>query len=468
MISWPSLIVSTLFLSIGRSQDPELWPHCVKEELGCPLPICPDCTLVDCIPEIKAEDCKPGTIFEENLVFGSCCPACVEYIERGDECFYPGVVSNVTLYENTIPLQCSLTNERVLDLTITRNNGKDVPVVRRNECQQQVDCIAGLCQIGKPADAKGCLAKALTYEDWLVAIEKDCKIMEWEPRCNYYGSFEAVQSKTNVYHTVDRKFCSNPKGERIFGEAGSEVEFEDMNCACSRKYWELTQTIRDTIGREDVSLHCELNGDFEGIQCDMDRCWCVNPETGAALTKPLHLNMARALPCYDEELFGPQYFRRCESRKVGKARARKKLLDHGFRWEETNEINCEWDGSFEKVYCDKEAGQCRCVDKKNQQIGNYFTSFVDRDTMNCQCARDELAGLTQRNCGTGPDAGNYREVQSFSESEYCVDEDGFRKTPYYTKQSGEICSIANCESRKLQCQSGEDDTCVACPSDCSG
>jgi hypothetical protein len=28
------------------------------------------------------------------------------------------------------------------------------------------------------------------------------------------------------------------------------------------------------------SLHCDKMGNYEELQCDRERCWCVNPKTG--------------------------------------------------------------------------------------------------------------------------------------------------------------------------------------------
>ena len=46
------------------------------------LPICPDCALVECVPEITAADCPAGTNWEDNIIWG-CCPACTARLEIG-------------------------------------------------------------------------------------------------------------------------------------------------------------------------------------------------------------------------------------------------------------------------------------------------------------------------------------------------------------------------------------------------
>ena len=48
------------------------------------VPVCPDCRMVDCYPELSQEDCPEGTILKEGLAFGGCCPACVTYMGEGE------------------------------------------------------------------------------------------------------------------------------------------------------------------------------------------------------------------------------------------------------------------------------------------------------------------------------------------------------------------------------------------------
>ena len=71
---------------ISYTNCDEFWPNeCTTET--CPLPVCPDCSLVDCHPNLHAEECREfGFDFAHNLVGGGCCPACVTYLEKGDVC----------------------------------------------------------------------------------------------------------------------------------------------------------------------------------------------------------------------------------------------------------------------------------------------------------------------------------------------------------------------------------------------
>ena len=81
---------------------------------------------------------------------------------------------------------------------------------------------------------------------------------------------------------------------------------------------------RSEAGRTDVSLHCTENGNYERLQCDNDRCWCVEELTGRARSMAVPASLWEWLPCFTRndrhpatEVYGGQYLRRCESRVVG-------------------------------------------------------------------------------------------------------------------------------------------------------
>ncbi len=62
------------------------WPECTEsnddDQSSCAVPFCiDDCSLVDCYPELDPLDCPQGFSYEENVVYGGCCPACVSYLK---------------------------------------------------------------------------------------------------------------------------------------------------------------------------------------------------------------------------------------------------------------------------------------------------------------------------------------------------------------------------------------------------
>lgn len=64
--------------------------------------------------------------------------------------------------------------------------------------------------------------------------------------------------------------------------------------ACSRRRSRLEQS-----GRLDVTLHCQRNGNYEELQCDLGVCWCAEPKTGALKigTAVVHESLWNLLPC---------------------------------------------------------------------------------------------------------------------------------------------------------------------------
>ena len=206
-----------------------------------------------------------------------------------------------------------------------------------------------------------------------------------------------------------------------------------------------------------MTLHCDDLGGYEPLQCDDGRCWCADPSTGLPTTRAVIESLAFALPCNDNSDFNAsngRYRRRCESRKYDRAQTRRTLALHGFNWLDNGDVTCDANGGFAAVFCDREAGQCRCVDENGKLINNYFSQYLDKDTMNCRCARDELKKVTQLACDVGPKAGNYAEMQSFDNYEYCVDSDGFQLVPFYpiAQANEKPCRMNECLERRNFCQ----------------
>lgn len=103
------------------------------------------------------------------------------------------------------------------------------------------------------------------------------------------------------YFECSRCFCYSANGVRIFGQS-LFIDSNDMTCgkvtniyvvsettyfiscskACSRKKSELEES-----GRNFVSFHCDSKGNYEKLQCDIEKglCWCAEPLTGT-LTSP--------------------------------------------------------------------------------------------------------------------------------------------------------------------------------------
>ena len=93
-------------------------------------------------------------------------------------------------------------------------------------------------------------------------------------------------------------------------------------------------------------LHCDEKGNFEPLECDEHRCWCVNPETGLVISRVVHRDLVKYLSCYNLHTFGAQYTRRCESRKSGRRLSSQMLAQHGLNWLQDEDVSCSYDGSF--------------------------------------------------------------------------------------------------------------------------
>lgn len=434
---------------------------------------CPSCQQVDCFPTLLPQDCPEDTLYLPDVVYG-CCPACVKYLDYHDIC----AMEYVDLLTETEKLPCTTADIRAFK-SQTSSPSSDWPVIQVFQCGPGYVCQEdeeGLhrCEVEK--SYLDCAMDQATYQDWwdTQAESNTCTRYDWEKSCTPKGNYARIQAKFSKFtqQKAERKFCVDPKGNRIFG-AGS-AEDEEMNCRCSRKAWELQS--EQTGDR--ITIHCQDNGNYEELQCDQERCWCVNSKSGRVTSRVVHQDLKEYLSCYDSETIGDQYLRRCESREHGKTRSRRIMALHGLTWSSVNGFKCDFDGSFAAVNCKEDENRCGCVDKTNKWISTYYAEASQQSLFNCKCARDKMAddsiGLI---CDKN---GNYDAIQKFSSPspgiEYCVDSDGFQYTPKYPMPSGPLekrCFIYDCEARQNECYGVmpngtlyDNGQCQDCPSQC--
>ncbi|XP_015597492.1 uncharacterized protein LOC107268836 isoform X2 [Cephus cinctus] len=242
----------------------------------------------------------------------------------------------------------------------------------------------------------------------------------WKPSCDEDGTWSAVQCKGEQLH--GRCFCYNTNGSRIFGwswwhSAGN------MTCACSRR--------RDTLknqGRENVTLHCSEDGNYEKLQCDSGLCWCVDPQTGEPTERAYPESMMTHLSCYDKDKIGSQYLRLCESMHIARLEVIDKLERHGRLYAHIDTVNCDGDGSY--AYYSLNGSIVYCLWKNGMRIDLYQTPLSSILTVNCNCARDSYiyrqANLTfSLQCQSN---GNYKPEQTSNGYPFCVDSDGYATT----------------------------------------
>ncbi|KAJ9598155.1 hypothetical protein L9F63_026737, partial [Diploptera punctata] len=60
---------------------------------------------------------------------------------------------------------------------------------------------------------------------------------------------------------------------------------------CSRRVEELKKT------RNDVSLHCNEQGNYETLQCDDGLCWCAEEKSGLPTSRIVPEGMMTMLYC---------------------------------------------------------------------------------------------------------------------------------------------------------------------------
>ncbi|KAK0091995.1 hypothetical protein PV326_002402 [Microctonus aethiopoides] len=241
----------------------------------------------------------------------------------------------------------------------------------------------------------------------------------WKPSCNDDDSWSAKQCKGEISN--GKCFCYNPKGTRIFGWTWWKNS-KNMTCACSRRRDEL-KGIRD-----DVSLHCSENGNYEELQCDNGLCWCVETKTGKPTQRIYPESVMTYLPCYKKKHVGLQYLRQCESKHIAKSQMLMKLKTHGMEFLHLDDVFCDGDGSYGFYKLVKKQAQCTWKDSKQLELYQGPVSGIL--SMNCHCARDtrilndegiEMILTCQSN-------GNYDVSQIDNGRPFCVDDDGFPTT----------------------------------------
>lgn len=139
---------------------------------------------------------------------------------------------------------------------------------------------------------KGGLNRMIYY--WTASCLSTRHVSEkvlWKPECDSRGEFQAKQCRGD--RLLGRCFCYSATGQRIFGWQWLG-KAENMTCACSRLRSDL-----EAAGRQDVTLHCAADGNFETLQCDGGVCWCADPKTGERWPRvPAVLpSMWKKLPC---------------------------------------------------------------------------------------------------------------------------------------------------------------------------
>lgn len=174
-------------------------------------------------------------------------------------------------------------------------------------CTHSDDCAPGLkCELLSTFDDENYTSDSTRLnknqqqqqQEWCVYDKSTCHHLnhlpaqiQWVPDCEPNGQFATKQCRGDK--VSGRCFCFDDAGNKIFGWDW-RVNEHQMTCACSRYRARL-----EAAGRQDVTLHCTSNGNYEELQCDRDICWCADPSTGALVEGTIIVpsTMWQALPC---------------------------------------------------------------------------------------------------------------------------------------------------------------------------
>ncbi|XP_058800415.1 uncharacterized protein LOC131669514 [Phymastichus coffea] len=253
---------------------------------------------------------------------------------------------------------------------------------------------------------------------------------KWKPKCEIDGTYSPVQCKGEFLN--GRCFCYNSTGSRIFGWSWWKFA-ENMTCSCSLHSEKLS------IDREDVSLHCAENGNYEEMQCDNGLCWCVEPMSGKPTQRVYPESMMTYLPCYNKRNIGYKYLRQCESKSVARAKLLKRLKYHGHEFFNVEKVFCDKDGTY--GYYNINGKYIQCSWKDGKRIDIYQAEIKNIKNINCNCARDSIIFAESKvefrsTCSSN---GNYDFLQNTNEYPFCIDSDGF-----FTGKIGNIGEELTC------------------------
>ena len=225
----------------------------LAQSFGADLPRCPDCSAIECLPKITS--CPDGTNLERDMIFG-CCPACVERLKPGNfpitilKISFKTVIKYLSSFKGelcrdlgdlkeieTSELPC--TNHRIME----QMPHQQIPVLKLYECGLDAKCstLTGTCEL---LTERQCSIAQQEYKSWYQ--KADCKNdgMDWEKSCLYNGIYSAAQSKTNPFNPDKRSYCFSPDGNRIFGSTTGLDDQEIITCQCSRKRWDMENSIQ--------------------------------------------------------------------------------------------------------------------------------------------------------------------------------------------------------------------------------
>ncbi|XP_068243525.1 uncharacterized protein [Palaemon carinicauda] len=429
------------------------------------------CKYITCHENEEPDECPEGTSYMPGVAQFGCCGACVQFKQREEKECTGSIDPRYGGYNSANPksLRESISGSEAgarsgagsgagaISDTLPENRN----TLSSSWCDYFLKCDKSACVDAESGD-KGCKYIQSQYDKFLADPEPDpvthfdsAKYVRfrddyiWRPNCTADNEFEVKQCKGPT--DEERCVCVDPSGNRIFGSAFpfQEELYNTMNCACSKKVWELQQA-----GASSVTLHCTENGNYEPLQCEDGWCYCIDPITTETYGPNLPESAMALLPCYKKEEIGEQYLRRCESEFHAFAVLSDLLKEKGVQAPSSN-LHCDPDGSY---------GPIQYIDKMYYCCDKYYKIIWNPAGDGCQCDRD---AETFKDYGIKVDcrvdSGRYTEIQQRGQTVYCADDDGVRTGPRVYE---EYKTYLECQS-SIRCQAGItsncQNSCVSCP-----
>lgn len=236
------------------------------------------------------------------------------------------------------------------------------------------------------------------------------------PTCNGDGKFHP-----RVCIPGQNCYCTNERGERIFGEG---LPHQEQHCECSRMNDNMKNLLDKNVPF--FSMRCTADGSFDRLQCFGNLCICVDEKTGSQTSDVMKIY---DLPCFDKSIHprnASELIKPCEIIKQSLINTIYEAESEGMFMDDILVDICDPDGSFSAVQ-ENDLSKF-CADKNGNKIEEFSVrkGTKDADKMNCKCARARQLLMSSGqleipNCCTN---GNYKKLACRRGYCYCVDGDG--------------------------------------------
>jgi len=236
-------------------------------------------------------------------------------------------------------------------------------------------------------------------------------------RCKQDGSYQQIQCSG----TTGYCWCVDENGFKLtHTESRGSLRCPVLGgrlTLCQRQYLESLRNPRPNT----YTPRCQQNGKFEGVQCEENKCFCVDTESGRML-RDTSLS----------KLFGEP---RCDNKGHGLTLCQ--LLHEKAVTNPSEEIyipQCKRNGNFEDVQCHGLSKECWCVNQEGKELtgtrtnGTISCSGLGKAVTKCQTEYQNILrnfppSITRYVPRCSAD-GSYEEIQCSGAICYCVTPQG--------------------------------------------